>query len=231
MGFRALLAYTLALLVIGSTLGIGVAAAGVNKHTSLVAGPAPGYITSPSWPVNYPHNHQETWTFRSIDSIYVIVVQAVATHIEQDAACRWDYVQVHDGPSTNSPPLGRFCGYSRPIFTSSGENMTINFITDDTRNYAGFKIKYWCSLRPGVSVKAHDSHTDNIVAVILASLMFVTVSYFVIISACRGSTGRAWWVTWFRPTQDKVSAVYDPSGDVETMELSKDLSHKTETEA
>ncbi|XP_046547410.1 tolloid-like protein 2 [Haliotis rubra] len=221
MGRRAALFYTLAL--------VGVAAAGAYKHTSLVAGPAPGYITSPSWPVNYPHNHQETWTLTAIHSIYVIVVQAVATHIEPDPACRWDYVQVHDGPTTLSPPLGRFCGFSRPMFTSSSKNMTIMFTTDDSRSYAGFKIKYWCSLKPEVIVKAPNSHTDNIVAVVLATIMFFTVSYFVITTACRGSTGRAWWMAGLRTSQKKVSDDYYQYKDV--VELRKDDTRMTETEA
>ncbi|XP_067667880.1 CUB and zona pellucida-like domain-containing protein 1 [Haliotis asinina] len=207
----------------------GVAAAEVYKHTSLLAGPAPGYITSPSWPVNYPHNHLETWTLTAIHPIYVIVVQAVATHIEQDPACRWDYVQVHDGPSTLSPPLGRFCGFSRPTLSSSGNNLTILFTTDDTRNYAGFKIKYWCSLRPDVIVKEPNSHTDNVIAVVLATIMFFTVSYFVIISTCRGSTRREWLTTGFRFSQEKVSDDYHQC--MNLMELRKDDTRMTETEA
>jgi hypothetical protein len=57
------------------------------------------------------------------------------------------HVNIYDGPSTNSPLLGSYCGTKLPktnwIKTSSG-NATVTFISDGTANYVGdFSLSYY----------------------------------------------------------------------------------------
>ena len=36
--------------------------------------------------------------------------------IEFSQSCDWDYIEIFDGPDTNSPSLGRFCGREAPKY-------------------------------------------------------------------------------------------------------------------
>jgi hypothetical protein len=58
--------------------------------------------------------------------------------------CEYDYVEVFDGPTANSPKLGKYCGQSKPsVRTSTGNRMLIRFVADATVRRMGFRIKYY----------------------------------------------------------------------------------------
>ncbi|KAL2085662.1 hypothetical protein ACEWY4_018982 [Coilia grayii] len=103
----------------------------------------PGYITSPNYPSNYPQN---------IDCIWVISVpngEAVQLdfedefYIEPNTDCRFDYLEVRDGASSDANLINKLCGNTRPSTQhSTGPVMYLRFRTDTSVTHKGFKAKY-----------------------------------------------------------------------------------------
>ncbi len=64
--------------------------------------------------------------------------------IERHDSCAYDYLEVRDGNSENSPLLGRFCGYDKPddIKTSSNQ-LWMKFVSDGSVNKAGFAANFF----------------------------------------------------------------------------------------
>ncbi|CAG9792216.1 unnamed protein product [Diatraea saccharalis] len=63
--------------------------------------------------------------------------------LESSVRCRYDYLKVYDGPSTNSKLVGRFCGSSYPkSFVSSSNSLFIIFKSDHSATSEGFKISF-----------------------------------------------------------------------------------------
>ncbi|VDL92440.1 unnamed protein product [Schistocephalus solidus] len=65
--------------------------------------------------------------------------------LEGQKDCRNDYLEIHDGPSEHShtPILHRICGPDAPApIKSTGNTMTVRFITDDFNEKKGFKARF-----------------------------------------------------------------------------------------
>ncbi|XP_058153894.1 cubilin [Dasypus novemcinctus] len=57
--------------------------------------------------------------------------------------CRYDYVKVYDGENEQARLAGTFCGSSIPApFTSSGNFLTVQFVSDSTLEKEGFNASY-----------------------------------------------------------------------------------------
>jgi len=56
-------------------------------------------------------------------------------------SCRYDFVELRDGGSINSPTLGKYCGNTQPagVISSTGQAMFIRFRTDSSAAHSGFK--------------------------------------------------------------------------------------------
>ncbi|XP_032366699.1 cubilin [Etheostoma spectabile] len=82
------------------------------------------------WTIEMPVNNAINLTFTSFD-------------VENSANCRYDYVNVYDGDNSNFPLVGTFCGNTVPAhFTSSGNLLTIHFVSDSVVQKAGFNATY-----------------------------------------------------------------------------------------
>ena len=58
--------------------------------------------------------------------------------------CKYDYVEVRSGLSSDSKLHGRFCGSEKPEpITSQLNNMRIEFKTDNTVSKKGFKAQFF----------------------------------------------------------------------------------------
>uniref|UniRef100_UPI003AAB26F7 neuropilin-1a-like n=1 Tax=Centroberyx gerrardi TaxID=166262 RepID=UPI003AAB26F7 len=56
---------------------------------------------------------------------------------------RYDYVEVYNGGSEQSPMLGKFCGKIAPSpIISSGSQLLIKFVSDYETHGAGFSVRY-----------------------------------------------------------------------------------------
>ncbi|XP_052870861.1 cubilin homolog [Anopheles cruzii] len=64
-------------------------------------------------------------------------------HLEQSESCKFDYLEIFDGSTTNDPSLGKFCGDRIPPgYTSSGNTLLLQFHTDWSAPNPGFSINY-----------------------------------------------------------------------------------------
>lgn len=72
--------------------------------------------------------------------------------IERHDSCAYDYLEVRDGNSENSPLLGRFCGYDKPDdIKSSSNQLWMKFVSDGSVNKAGFAANFF----KGVYLQMH----------------------------------------------------------------------------
>ncbi len=64
--------------------------------------------------------------------------------IEKHDNCAYDYLELRDGDSENSPLLGRFCGYEKPDdIKSSSNQLWMKFVSDGSVNKAGFAANFF----------------------------------------------------------------------------------------
>lgn len=69
-----------------------------------------------------------------------VVLSFESFALEDNAVCKYDYVQIRDGLSSKSPMIGKFCGASRPAtITSTGNYLWIGFRSDSSATEQGFK--------------------------------------------------------------------------------------------
>lgn len=63
--------------------------------------------------------------------------------IEREKLCDYDYLAIYNGNSSSSPLLGRRCGFGTSgQFVSTGHQMYMKFVTDDTFQKKGFIAEY-----------------------------------------------------------------------------------------
>ncbi|XP_046553784.1 bone morphogenetic protein 1-like [Haliotis rubra] len=99
------------------------------------------YIYSPNYPFNYPSNAEVGWKITA-DEDYIVKVNVIESRLEKSFGCANDYVEAFDGPNSNAPSLGCWCGKSEPIKRSSGSVMFLKFKSDSSGVDRGFKIEY-----------------------------------------------------------------------------------------
>ena len=64
-------------------------------------------------------------------------------YIEPSFECRFDHIEIRDGPFGFSPLISRFCGGKNPgLVTSTGRFMWIKFTSDEELEGLGFRSKY-----------------------------------------------------------------------------------------
>uniref|UniRef100_A0A4W3K7X0 Cubilin n=1 Tax=Callorhinchus milii TaxID=7868 RepID=A0A4W3K7X0_CALMI len=102
-----------------------------------------GNISSMNYPNNYPQNIDCTWTITVPAGEAVQLDFEDLFYIEPDSQCAFDYLELHDGPSSNSPLISRLCGSTSPSTQkSTGNVMHVRFRTDARTTHAGFKARY-----------------------------------------------------------------------------------------
>ncbi|XP_059363171.1 neuropilin and tolloid-like protein 2 [Carassius carassius] len=102
-----------------------------------------GSFSSPNYPNTYPPNKECVYILEAhprkriqldFDDIY---------YIEPSFECRFDNIEIRDGPFVFSPLINRFCGAKSPgIVTSSGRFMWIRFTSDEELEGPGFRVEY-----------------------------------------------------------------------------------------
>ena len=69
-----------------------------------------------------------------------------------DHSCRYDYLQIYDGPSALHDRIGKYCGTALPnggTVTSTTHEMYLSFHSDGSLAHDGF-ILTWRSALPGM---------------------------------------------------------------------------------
>ncbi|XP_061661830.1 neuropilin and tolloid-like protein 1 isoform X3 [Syngnathoides biaculeatus] len=105
--------------------------------------PEGGLFTSPNYPNKYPPD---------TECVYILEApprQCIELHFEENYSiessweCKFDNIEVRDGPFGFSPMLGRYCGqHSPPDIRSSGRYLWIKFVTDGELEAVGFSASY-----------------------------------------------------------------------------------------
>ena len=80
-----------------------------------------GTLTSPSYPGNYSNDADCTYTI-SQPTGTVILLNFISMDIEHHVACDYDYLEIRDGPSADSPLLDKLCGVQIPAPIKSSQN-------------------------------------------------------------------------------------------------------------
>lgn len=63
--------------------------------------------------------------------------------IEPSWECKFDHIEVRDGPFGFSPLIGRYCGQESPAYVrSSGRYLYIKFVADGELEAIGFSARY-----------------------------------------------------------------------------------------
>uniref|UniRef100_A0A4X2JUW3 Metalloendopeptidase n=1 Tax=Vombatus ursinus TaxID=29139 RepID=A0A4X2JUW3_VOMUR len=102
-----------------------------------------GTITSPGWPKEYPTNKNCVWQVVA-PSQYRISLQFEVFELEGNDVCKYDYVEIRSGLSSDSKLHGKFCGSEKPeVITSQSNNMRVEFKSDNTVSKRGFEAHFF----------------------------------------------------------------------------------------
>ncbi|KAG7512160.1 bone morphogenetic protein 1-like isoform X1 [Solea senegalensis] len=102
-----------------------------------------GQIQSPNYPDDYQSNKVCVWKI-TVEEGFNVGLSFQSFETEQHDSCAYDYVELRDGSSENSPLLGRFCGYDKPDDVKSSSNhLWLKFVSDRSVNKAGFAANFF----------------------------------------------------------------------------------------
>uniref|UniRef100_A0A3P8URK3 CUB and zona pellucida-like domains 1, tandem duplicate 1 n=1 Tax=Cynoglossus semilaevis TaxID=244447 RepID=A0A3P8URK3_CYNSE len=104
-----------------------------------------GIFTSPNHPNYYDSNTYCSTVLRTSHDQQIFLE---FTFLEIENCCSCDYIEVYDGPSTNSRYLGKVCNNSLSTFSSSSNYMTVLFRTDGSVVGRGFTAQFSSSVSP-----------------------------------------------------------------------------------
>ncbi|XP_033951396.1 bone morphogenetic protein 1-like isoform X5 [Pseudochaenichthys georgianus] len=121
-----------------------------------------GSLTTPGWPKEYPPNKNCVWQLVAPIQYRITLVFDVFEAEGNDAnsvssvvkmssvyhqVCKYDYVEVRSGLSSDSELHGKFCGAEKPdVITSQQNNMRIEFKSDNTVSKRGFKAHFFSDI-------------------------------------------------------------------------------------
>uniref|UniRef100_A0A8C2UAB0 CUB domain-containing protein n=1 Tax=Coturnix japonica TaxID=93934 RepID=A0A8C2UAB0_COTJA len=93
-----------------------------------------GSIRSPFYPSNYPDNADCLWEIQVTNNYRIMLTFG--------SVCRYDYIEIYDGPPSTSPLLGRICSGYNIMYTSSSNMLTVRFHSDSRYSNRGFYAEY-----------------------------------------------------------------------------------------
>uniref|UniRef100_A0A8C3B237 Neuropilin and tolloid like 1 n=1 Tax=Cyclopterus lumpus TaxID=8103 RepID=A0A8C3B237_CYCLU len=105
--------------------------------------PEGGYFTSPNYPEKYPPERECVYIIEAAPRQCIDLFFDDKYSIEPSWECKFDHIEVRDGPFGFSPILGRFCGQVSPAYVrSSGRYLYIKFVADGELEAMGFSARY-----------------------------------------------------------------------------------------
>ncbi|XP_012283189.1 bone morphogenetic protein 1 [Orussus abietinus] len=101
-----------------------------------------GHLESPNYPDEYQINKECVWRL-SVPQDYQVALKFQSFEIENHDTCVYDYVEVRDGHSPESPLIGVYCGYKAPPdIRSTGNKLLVKFVSDGSVQKAGFSATF-----------------------------------------------------------------------------------------
>ncbi|XP_061629830.1 neuropilin and tolloid-like protein 2 [Phyllopteryx taeniolatus] len=102
-----------------------------------------GSFSSPNYPNIYPPNKECLYVLEALPRQRIELLFDESFYIEASFECRFDHIEVRDGPFSFSPLINRFCGATCPgLVLSSGRFMWIRFYSDEELEGIGFQVRY-----------------------------------------------------------------------------------------
>ncbi|XP_065775301.1 deleted in malignant brain tumors 1 protein [Muntiacus reevesi] len=102
---------------------------------------ASGSFSSPSYPGYYPNNANCVWEIQ-VNPGYLINLGFDSLQLETQSSCSFDYVEILNGPLSSNASASRICRYTREIFTSHSNRLTVRFRSDGSVQNTGFSAWY-----------------------------------------------------------------------------------------
>lgn len=154
--------FTMTLLCIPSTL----TAQTFTMSNGTITG-CSGTLLDPGGTGNYPGN---TTVVQTICAPNASCIQLNWNLMDMESCC--DFINIYDGPSVNSTPLGGYTGQGLPpSISSSGPCITIEFYSDLTTHYQGFSVDISCGAC-GLGPVATTADCDSSIQVCSATTSF-----------------------------------------------------------
>lgn len=101
-----------------------------------------GFLQSPNYPDDYRPNKECIWKI-TVSKDYQVALRFQSFEIENHDNCVYDYLEVRDGHSANSPLIGKYCGHKIPEDIRSNSNfLFVKFVSDSSVNKAGFSASF-----------------------------------------------------------------------------------------
>ena len=134
-------------------------------------------MQSRNYPGSYPNNQEIVWVLKG-PAAGRIAISFKAFNLEQDSACRYDYVELRDGQSGDSPAIGKFCGDNLPAtYTSADNSLWVKFTSDASENRNGFQAEWrWLPAGnelPASRTERRQSKPGTVFIVIVAYCCFI----------------------------------------------------------
>ncbi|OWK16528.1 hypothetical protein Celaphus_00004089 [Cervus elaphus hippelaphus] len=102
-----------------------------------------GHFASPNYPDSYPPNKECIYILEAAPRQRIELTFDEHYYIEPSFECRFDHLEIRDGPFGFSPLIDRYCGVkSPPLIRSTGRFMWIKFSSDEELEGLGFRAKY-----------------------------------------------------------------------------------------
>ncbi|XP_067664502.1 cubilin-like [Haliotis asinina] len=115
-------------------------------------------IYSPNYPFDYPSKAEVSWRITAAED-NTVTIHVMKSGLENSYGCTKDYMEAFDGTDSNAPSLGRWCGKSKPVKSSSGPVLFLKFKSDSSGVDRGFQVAYSSNF----NYKSSDSHVGAIV--------------------------------------------------------------------
>ncbi|XP_042188093.1 neuropilin and tolloid-like protein 1 isoform X2 [Callorhinchus milii] len=110
---------------------------------SWIKNPNGGSFTSPNYPSMYPPDQECIYIIEAAPRQSIELYFDEKYSIEPSWECKFDHIEVRDGPFGFSTEIGRYCGQQIPPFiTSSGRFLWIKFFADGELESIGFLARY-----------------------------------------------------------------------------------------
>ncbi|XP_028832993.1 neuropilin and tolloid-like protein 1 [Denticeps clupeoides] len=105
--------------------------------------PDGGVFTSPNYPEKYPPERECIYIIEASPRQCIDLFFDEKYSIEPSWECKFDHIEVRDGPFSFSPIIGRYCGQESPMYVrSSGRYLWIKFVADSELEAIGFSARY-----------------------------------------------------------------------------------------
>ncbi|XP_056290732.1 cubilin [Pseudoliparis swirei] len=103
-----------------------------------------GVVESLNFPNNYALNSECSWTIKASSGNTVNYTFTAFQLESTSSSCFYDYVKLFDGPNTQAPVIGTFCGYTPPPANSTtGPALTVAFRSDSSVSMPGFQMMWY----------------------------------------------------------------------------------------